>query len=375
MAIHVEESSTDGTTVISNKIAVTNGESSQCDDASKVQEIEAIECDDEDNPQGHGDGAGQNDGAKCSGLAFKTMYRQMEGKILLFLSGFIGAVVFSFSKIVPNMPIGQLSFINFTFAALFVVPTLFFKESGINFYGKAKYIIPRAFLGGFYGVLTFWSARVMDYGDSKALAALVPIFAALFSRVLWKEKLSIFTLVALVVGLAGIALIAKPTFLFGVPDETEKKEYSSFFPLVPLTASILIGLAYSLMRKVGTEVSPFLVSILVSSFSAVDGVVFQAIYRDAFVLPGCYRDRAILFAGGILLYTGLLFINRGTTLEKSGPGLLMKNSDIVFAYIIQIFFFNTVPDAFSTVGAVLVIVSIVLVTADKFLFKSCRFEF
>ena len=104
-------------------------------------------------------------------------------------------------------------------------------------------------------------------------------------------------------------------------------------------------------------------------------VSYFRLYRDAFVLPGCYRDRAILVAGGILLYTGLLFINRGTTLEKSGPGLLMKNSDIVFAYIIQIFFFNTVPDAFSTVGAVLVIVSIVLVTADKFLFKSCRFEF
>jgi drug/metabolite transporter (DMT)-like permease len=214
----------------------------------------------------------------------------------------------------------------------------------------------------------------MDYGDSTALISLVPVFAALFSRMLWKEKVSIYTLVALVVGIAGMVLIARPSVIFGVPNDSEKKDYSPFFPLVPISASLMLGFAYSLMRKVGTEVSPLFVSIFVFVNSVVDGIIFQFIVDDEFVLPGCSVDRGILFAGGLCLFLGLICLNRGLTLEKSGPGVLMKNCDIVVAYIIQIIFFHSVPNVTSIVGALLVLSSIVLVTVEKLLFKRCRFE-
>ena len=227
----------------------------------------------------------------------KSIYRKIEGKLLIFLAGFLGAVGFSTAKFVPDIPVGQFSFASLLFVTLFFLPVLAFQENSFDFHGKAKFVIPRSVLGGIFGLFNFWAGRTMDYGDSIALSSLVPLCAALFSRFLWKKKLSVWTLVALVVGLAGIVLIAKPPFIFGVPDEEEKKEYSPFFPLVPITGSLILGFAFSLMRKVGTQVSSFLVSILVSINSAVDGIIFQFAYGDEFVLPGCNVDRFVLIGG------------------------------------------------------------------------------
>ena len=355
-------------TVIVNKVAVGEEKSSEINQQTGENQLklETLNCEQSRKTR--------NKEIRTTLSTVKSIYRKIEGKLLIFLAGFLGAVAFATAKLVPDMPVGQFSFANFIFVTFFILPVLAFQENSFDFHGKAKFVIPRSVLGGIFGLFHFWTARTMEYGDSIAISSLIPLFAAVFSRFLWKEKLSVWTLVALVVGLAGIVLIAKPPFIFGVPDEDEKKEYSPFFPLVPITGSLILGFAYSLMRRVGTQVSPFLISILVSVNSAVDGIIFQFAYGDKFVLPSCYVDRGIIFGGSFALFVGLLFLNRGLTLEKSGPGLLMKNCDIVVAYIIQIVFLDSVPDVTSVVGAILVLLSLFLVSADKFLFKRCTFE-
>ena len=304
-------------------------------------------------------------------LTCKSVYSQIEGKLLIFLAGFLSVNVYSLGKHVAHLPVGQFSSMLFLFTTLFTLPPWLFREKDLGFHGKAKFIIPRAFFGGLAGLFKYWSAKHMDYGDSVALGSLVPIFAALSSRVLWKEKLSIFTILALLIGLSGVVLIAKPTFLFGAPSEEDKKEYSSFFPLVPLTGGLLLGLAFSCMRKVGTEVSTIFVSGVVSSMVVVDGIIFQLITGEAFVVPTCFMDRVVLCLGGFGLFITLLLLNRGLTLEKSGPGVLIRNCDIVIAYGIQVLFFDSIPDVPSIIGAALVISSAVLVTIDKLFIAKC----
>jgi drug/metabolite transporter (DMT)-like permease len=203
----------------------------------------------------------------------------------------------------------------------------------------------------------------------------VPVFAALSSRVLWKEKLSIFTILALIIGLSGIVLIAKPTFLFGASNDKDKKEYDAYFPLVPVTGGLMLGFSFSCMRRVGTEVSSIFVSVVVSSTAAVDAIIFQLISGEIFVLPSCFIDRLVLCSGGVGLFIMLILLNRGLSLEKSGPGVLIRNCDIVIAYGIQVIFFDSIPDVLSIVGALLVISSAVLVTVNKlFIEKFFKYE-
>ena len=296
-----------------------------------------------------------------------SIYKQIEGKLLIFLAGAISVNVYSLNKHVGHLPVGQFSSFIFIFSFLFLLPALLFKEMKITFHGKAKYVIARAFFGAVGGPIRYWAAKEMEYGDSVALGSLTPVFAAMFSRLLWKEKVNILTIAALFIGLAGVIIVAKPSFLFGASTGIR----NSFIPLVPLAGSIIYGFAFSCMRKVGTKISPILVSLLVSAFVVPDGIIFQLIYGDKFVFPDCYTDRIVLCVGGFGLFVTLLLLNRGLALEKSGPGVLIRNCDIVIAYIIQVAFFDCVPDVLSVVGALLVISSAVIVTVNKLFPDNC----
>ena len=191
--------------------------------------------------------------------ACKSIYKEIEGKLMIFLAGVISVNVYSLNKHFGRLPVGQFSSFLFIFSLLFLLPALLFTETKIKFHGKGKYVIGRAFFGALGALFKYWAAKEMDYGDSVVLGSLSPVFATLFSRVLWKEKVNMSTIAALVIGLAGVTIVAKPSFLFGKSSGIT----NSFIPLVPLSASIIYGFAFSCMRKVGTDVSPVLVSLLV----------------------------------------------------------------------------------------------------------------
>ena len=101
----------------------------------------------------------------------------------MLLAGLINVNAYSLNKHVGHMPVGQFSSV-FTFSFLFLLPVLFFRENKVSFYGKAKFVLTRAFFGAIGGIFKYWAAEEMDYGDSVALNSLSPIFAALYSRVL-----------------------------------------------------------------------------------------------------------------------------------------------------------------------------------------------
>ena len=141
---------------------------------------------------------------------------------MILFSGLCAVIVYSWVKVLSHLPVGQFSATLFFFSALFSLPLFFFQQKTIDFQGKFVYVLLRAGLGGLGGLLKLWAAREMEYGDSVAMGSLIPIFAAISSRILWKEKISVYTIGALVVGVVGVILIARPTFIFGNIEKNEK---------------------------------------------------------------------------------------------------------------------------------------------------------
>ena len=72
----------------------------------------------------------------------------------------------------------------------------------------------------------------------------------------------------------------------------------------------------------------------------------------------------------------LFLLNRGIAIEKSGPGSLVRNVDMVVAYVIQVPLFDEPLDLLSILGGGLVICSTVTVAADKVFgskYRLCEF--
>lgn len=54
-------------------------------------------------------------------------------------------------------------------------------------------------------------------------------------------------------------------------------------------------------------------------------------------------------------FIGQLLMNRGLQIEKAGPAALMRNLDIVLAFIYQITILHITPTPWSIAGAVLIL--------------------
>ena len=305
----------------------------------------------------------------------RSILHKLEGKLLILAGGSMGVFVFSLTKHMPHIPAGEFAFSIFGFSLLTILPILFFQEKTIDTKGKLKFVMMRVVFGGLAGVLKVWSAGEMDFGDVSAIFSLCPLFASVFSRILWKEKLNIFTIVSLCLGLVGMVLVAQPEFVFGL-DSENVKTYSTYFPLVPIFGAVCLGLAFSCMRKVGTEINSLVIPFFLCHSVLGTSTIFHLVKGDKLVLPGCNSDKLMMWFGGLGLSLGLVLLNKGLALEKSGPGVLIRNFDIVLAYGIQVIFFDNTPQLLSICGSLLILSSIVLVTINKlFLDKFNIWEF
>eukprot|EP00116_Pleurobrachia_bachei_P006102 sb/3466364/ len=308
---------------------------------------------------------------------FIRLLQALEGKLMILISGSLTVICASFIKKASAVPVGEFCIIMFSSALTILIPAaLFALDNPTSLHGKAKYIIPRVVIGSVTGVLCLIAYRKMEIGDVQALISPVAVFAAIFSRLLWGEKISGFTILSLIFSLTGVVLILKPTFIFGAPEVT--KPYHPLFPLIPFSSCVVLGLAYCFMRKVGANtVSTLTISTISSLLFVVNGAILQLVFKDPFVLPGCTESRFYLVCVGVGMAVSLILLNRGLLLEKSGPGVLLRNFDIVTAYGIQVMVYSEPLEMLSVGGAILIILSVVIVTLDRLFFNKitgCNYQ-
>ena len=176
----------------------------------------------------------------------------------------------------------------------------------------------------------------MNIGDAVALYFMGPIFAGLFARIFLKEKYTANNIVSTVSGFTGVILIAKPSFMFrsmGI-----QLSYNPWFALIALTGACLAGMGYSSQRALGKtkSVTAITVSLYMNVWVAIGGVIVNLVTSHQYVLPTCYVERLILSACGVGACVGLIMLNRGLAMENSAPATLMRNMDIVLAFLVQV---------------------------------------
>jgi len=86
---------------------------------------------------------------------------------------------------------------------------------------------------------------------------------------------------------------------------------------------------------------------------------------QSYTLPSCYDDRLFLALAGVLACVGLVILNIGLSIERSAPATLMRNMDIVLAFVVQVVFFKNPTDWMSVLGAGLIVGGTVAVTLER----------
>lgn len=96
-------------------------------------------------------------------------------------------------------------------------------------------------------------------------------------------------------------------------------------------------------------------------------LVSYFVFGHELCLPACGSERLLVVALGVFSFLGQILLTLALQVEQAGPVALARSSDIVFAFIWQIIFFNETPNRYSLIGAALVIISVVLTALRKWL--------
>lgn len=89
-------------------------------------------------------------------------------------------------------------------------------------------------------------------------------------------------------------------------------------------------------------------------------------YFSALCLPRCGWDRLLIIALAIFSFGGQILLTLALQVEQAGPVSIARCSDIVFAFIWQIIFFQEMPTLYSLSGAILVIAAVILSGMRKY---------
>jgi len=251
------------------------------------------------------------------------------------------------------------------------IPILIYNRQPVFPEGKRVILMLRCFVGTTSLLLSFYAFRRMSLADASIIIFSTPVFVACFAKIFLKEPCGVFNAVTIVLTLIGVVLITRPPVLFNNHDEPSfeveallEQKYDIWGPVAAISATLFGANVYILLRAL----KGLHYSVIMANFGAF-ALVYTLIVSSsvgALCWPTCGRDRFLVVLLGIFSFLGQILLTMSLQVEQAGPVAIARCSDIVFAIIWQIIFFNETPTAYSFLGALLVITSVVLTGMKKY---------
>lgn len=194
----------------------------------------------------------------------------------------------------------------------------------------------------------FYSVTHLPLAEATVLHYLNPILTALFAAVFLGERAGRHLLASLALGLVGVLVLARPTFLFGaVPSDLDPLAVG-----VALLGAGFSAAAYTTVRRLSETEDPL---VIVFWFPLVAAPLVTPTVVPVFVLPAGL-DWLLLLGMGVFTQVGQVALTRGLQHLPAGRAMALSYLQIVFAALLGGIVFGERPDAWTVGGAGLVLV-------------------
>ncbi len=294
------------------------------------------------------------------------MIKQIDrGILLMLLASLSFACMGGFAKVVSQtLPPVEVTFFRNIFGVLLVGFSIIkvpLRQTG----GKFWLLVFRGSMGFAALLAYFYIMAHIPLAEAVTYNKTSPIFVAIFAYIFLHEKLHPFAVFAVIIGFVGIVLIAQP-------------QGGSFdkYDLLGIFSGMGAALAYTSIRElrkyydtraivmsfmgVGT-VMPLLLMLITPYVSY--SYEFDWMFAT-FVMPQGI-EWIYVMAVGIFATVSQLLMTKAYELTKAGIVGTISYSNILFALLIGIMLGDPVPDIWTTLGILLVILSGLLVALPK----------
>ena len=273
----------------------------------------------------------------------------------------------------------QIGFRSFTGILLCVLYILLCTESpqdvGTFYFGSSRsspLLALRCVIGSIAMMCNWFIVTQLPLGDATVIVFTAPVFTIFVARVTLKEYMSVAQIICVMFSSIGVVLVARPSFLgFDNSDATDSSNsIKSNFSREVLIVIGLFGAFCSactnvLVRKL-TDMNGFVIVawLMVSSLllSAMSTFAFQDNASWPQLHVGVW---VMIVAIGFLGFSGQIFKTYGLKWENAGVGSMMRNLDLVFAFIFQVTILHEKVYLLSAGGAALTLVSSLMMGVSK----------
>jgi drug/metabolite transporter (DMT)-like permease len=304
---------------------------------------------------------------KLSKCFSATLSRVVDsGIVMITFSSVCFATMAYFVKLVSDLPLMQVVFIRSFGSWIFVLlhNVLTKRVSLFGPRGLRLLLMFRGTCGFFAMSLYFVSVGILPLHDAVVISFVSPSFTSIFAAIFLKEPLRGPDVFGCLLGLVGVALIARPSFLHLSSDPNDSLSIVGVLP--GLGNALLSSVASILTRKIGTRVEAYVLvnyfTFLSMCFSALSTLGLYILNKTGHVsypplLPMTPMQIANFVAIGTIGYFGQVCWNRGVQLERAATAATMGYTQVVVAFLISMVALHEKPVLLSFVGTGLIILS------------------
>ena len=278
------------------------------------------------------------------------------GIFCIIMAGFGFSLMALFVKLSGNLPSMQKGFFrNIIAVAISSIPLI--KHRKAIRLPKDNIVwgvlVSRSVFGTIGLVLNFYAISHISLADSTIIQKLSPFVILILSYVFFKEKMTRFQLIAIVIAFIGVGFIIKPT----------GNGFISLGALAALLGAFCSGIAYTCVRYLGTHnVSGEFIIFFFSSLSTL--MLIPYLIFDYKVMS-MYQLSMLVLAGAsaTIGQYGVTFAYKYAAAKNIS---VFDYSQVLFSGILGFIFFSELPDLQSLIGYIIVIsVGIILVVKSK----------
>lgn len=221
-------------------------------------------------------------------------------------------------------------------------------RAGLSPWGTHRRLL---FFRGFLGYLAlscvFHSVAAMPLADATVIQYLYPVFTAVLATLFLGERPTPRIVLAGLASLAGIVLVARPSFLFGAAAAAPHP----VDVLIAVAGAMFTAVAYIGVKKLTALEHPLVIVFyfpLVTLPATVPALLHSAVMPTPF-------EWLVLLGVGVSTQAGQLWLTQGLRYETATKATALTYLQVVFATLWGALFFAEVPVPQSMAGAALVV--------------------
>eukprot|EP00794_Sanderia_malayensis_P015682 gene15682-17263_t len=312
---------------------------------------------------------------------------QLFGMLLMALAGilltlsnlFVQLAIAANKKRIPTL---EVVFTRSVFQLFIAIPCMIVNKVRLPITDRA--ILPTVLIMGMCGFLSvtfiYFGIDKVPLGDATVIMFTSPVFTTMFAYMFLSESCTVVDGTCGLVSFVGVIVSSRPDFIFGNRSSSDvvsvmfpkknmsetKKESLYYMGMgFVLLGAVFLSLYYVLTRKIGQTYHHLVNVFFPSLLGAICIPFIMLAFNQDFVVPNYWKAKLYIFLVGFTAYFGLELLARSLKLENAGPLILIRNLDIVYAFVFQYCFVGIAPSWWNIAGGIVVMASTSIVVAKR----------